>query len=171
MPMRYAERGGSRTTGRSSRVTTLPRMSARWATFDCYGTLVDWNGGIERELARLFGRERSGRLLDRYHELEPEVEADGSLSYRDVLASRATEGLVVKVRDLVAGKEALERAGFAVNPTSDSLTVHTDPKDAERVSMVLGREGLWVSELRAVEADLEKVFLELTTTIEGKGAS
>src|SRR5438034_1337215 len=25
----------------------------RWATFDCYGTLIDWNGGIRRELARL----------------------------------------------------------------------------------------------------------------------
>ena len=24
----------------------------RWATFDCYGTLIDWNGGIRRELAR-----------------------------------------------------------------------------------------------------------------------
>ena len=90
---------------------------------------------------------------------------------RDVLASRAAEGLVVKVRDLPAGVTALERAGFTVTAASDSLTVHTDPKDAERVSMALGREGLWVSELRAVEADLEKVFLELTTTVEDEGAS
>jgi 2-haloacid dehalogenase len=29
---------------------------ARWATFDCYGTLIDWNGGIRAELVRLFGR-------------------------------------------------------------------------------------------------------------------
>ena len=71
----------------------------------------------------------------------------------------------------VAATFFFEGEGFAVTSASDSLTVHTDPKDAERVSMVLGREGLWVSELRAVEADLEKVFLELTTTIEGKGAS
>ena len=27
----------------------------RWATFDCYGTLIDWNGGIRRELAGVFG--------------------------------------------------------------------------------------------------------------------
>ena len=27
----------------------------RWATFDCYGTLIDWNGGIGRQLERLFG--------------------------------------------------------------------------------------------------------------------
>jgi len=57
----------------------------RWATFDCYGTLIDWNGGIRRELARVFGEERADELLHRYHELEPELEADGELSYREVM--------------------------------------------------------------------------------------
>ena len=57
----------------------------RWATFDCYGTLIDWNGGIRRELARVFGEERADELLHRYHQLEPELEADGKRSYRDVL--------------------------------------------------------------------------------------
>jgi len=57
----------------------------RWATFDCYGTLIDWNGGIRAELARVFGEDRADELLDRYHELEPQLEADGKRSYRDVL--------------------------------------------------------------------------------------
>jgi 2-haloacid dehalogenase len=57
----------------------------RWATFDCYGTLIDWNGGIHRELARVFGEEHADALLERYHELEPALEADGRLSYRQVL--------------------------------------------------------------------------------------
>ena len=57
----------------------------RWATFDCYGTLIDWNGGIRRELARVFTDERADVLLARYHELEPELQADGELSYREVL--------------------------------------------------------------------------------------
>ena len=57
----------------------------RWATFDCYGTLIDWNGGIRGELARVFGEDRADELLDRYHELEPHLEADGKRSYRDVL--------------------------------------------------------------------------------------
>ena len=57
----------------------------RWATFDCYGTLIDWNGGIRGELARVFGEDRADELLDRYHELEPQLEADGKRSYRDVL--------------------------------------------------------------------------------------
>jgi 2-haloacid dehalogenase len=58
----------------------------RWATFDCYGTLVDWNGGIRAELEELFGVRRADELLIRYHELEPKIQAakPGS-SYREVL--------------------------------------------------------------------------------------
>jgi 2-haloacid dehalogenase len=59
----------------------------RWASFDCYGTLVDWNGGIGRELERLFGAPRTGELLRTYHELEPEIQReDPSRSYREVMA-------------------------------------------------------------------------------------
>jgi 2-haloacid dehalogenase len=61
-------------------------VTARWATFDCYGTLVDWNAGIGGELARLFGAGERGQLLARYHELEPELQRDGSLPYREVMA-------------------------------------------------------------------------------------
>ena len=48
----------------------------RWATFDCYGTLIDWNGGVRAELARVFGDERADALLERYHEVEPEIQRD-----------------------------------------------------------------------------------------------
>jgi 2-haloacid dehalogenase len=72
-------------------------VSTRWATFDCYGTLVDWNGGIEAELGRLFGEEHRTRLLARYHELEPELQRDGALSYRAVLA-HALESLAAEER-------------------------------------------------------------------------
>jgi 2-haloacid dehalogenase len=50
----------------------------RWATFDCYGTLVDWNAGIRSVVG--------DAVLPRYHELEPQVQAeDPSRSYREVL--------------------------------------------------------------------------------------
>jgi 2-haloacid dehalogenase len=59
----------------------------RWATFDCYGTLIDWNGGIGRELERLFGAARGGEPLHAYHELEPQIQReDPSRSYREVMA-------------------------------------------------------------------------------------
>jgi 2-haloacid dehalogenase len=59
----------------------------RWATFDCYGTLVDWNGGIRAALARLWPDAGAGVLLARYHEAEPAVQAESPAStYRDVMA-------------------------------------------------------------------------------------
>ena len=61
-------------------------MAERWATFDCYGTIVDWNAGIRGELEKLFGVERADRLLAQYHELEPEIQAaNPGHSYREVL--------------------------------------------------------------------------------------
>ena len=59
----------------------------RWATFDCYGTLIDWNRGIRRGLAGVFGAEHADELLVRYHELEPVIErAEPTLPYREVMA-------------------------------------------------------------------------------------
>ena len=66
-------------------------VDERWATFDCYGTLIDWNGGIRRELARVFGEERAGAQLARYHEIEPALEAGGERSYRDVMTETMRE--------------------------------------------------------------------------------
>ena len=57
----------------------------RWATFDCYGTLVDWNRGISAQLARLWADADGAALLERYHEIEPRVELEGALPYREVL--------------------------------------------------------------------------------------
>jgi 2-haloacid dehalogenase len=57
----------------------------RWASFDCYGTLIDWDGGVRAELARVFGEEAADRQLERYHAVEPDLQLNGTLSYRDVL--------------------------------------------------------------------------------------
>ena len=58
---------------------------SRWATFDCYGTLIDWNAGIAGVLERLYGAEQAPGLLRRYHELEPEVQGESYRSYAEVL--------------------------------------------------------------------------------------
>src|SRR6185436_18106142 len=60
-------------------------MSDRWVTFDCYGTLIDWNAGLRRVLGVAFGEERADAQLRRYHEVEPELQADGRRHYRAVL--------------------------------------------------------------------------------------
>ena len=57
----------------------------RWATFDCYGTLIDWNGGMLRALEPVAG-DRAEALLGAYHAFELQVEAASPhRRYRDVL--------------------------------------------------------------------------------------
>jgi 2-haloacid dehalogenase len=68
----------------------------RWATFDCYGTLIDWNSGISAVLERLWGVEQAPKLLDRYHELEPEIQAEQYRSYGEVM-TLALEALAREV--------------------------------------------------------------------------
>jgi 2-haloacid dehalogenase len=63
----------------------------RWATFDCYGTLIDWNAGIGARLERLLSGTRA-ELLARYHEVEPRVQAARpGASYREVMAAVLAE--------------------------------------------------------------------------------
>jgi 2-haloalkanoic acid dehalogenase type II len=62
-------------------------------TFDCYGTLIDWENGIGDaflELARRQGWETTRRaILTAYHQVEPVVEGEGYRTYREVLAETA----------------------------------------------------------------------------------
>ena len=69
----------------------------RWATFDCYGTLIDWNGGIRAELARLWPAADADELLRRYHEVE---RAEPGLTYRDVMRR-----VLGRLGDVPAGDE------------------------------------------------------------------
>jgi 2-haloacid dehalogenase len=61
-------------------------MSDRWATFDCYGTLVDWMGGIRSQLAGLWPDADADALLTLYHQIEPAVQAGRGIPYREVMA-------------------------------------------------------------------------------------
>ncbi|MEX2103285.1 MAG: haloacid dehalogenase type II, partial [Gaiellaceae bacterium] len=86
---------------------------SRWATFDCYGTLIDWMGGIRSALAEVWPDEDADRLLARYHELEPEVQAaDPTLPYREVMRAvlvriAEDEGLGLAEREQYALAESL----------------------------------------------------------------
>jgi 2-haloacid dehalogenase len=69
-----------------------PAEGARWATFDCYGTLVNWRAGIRAELERLFGAEQGEPLLERYHEIELRVQLEQpDARYRAVMATVLAE--------------------------------------------------------------------------------
>jgi len=84
--------------GESTRFTHL--------TFDCYGTLIDWRAGIERELVRVLGDVKlSGqRLLSAYVEAEKKQES-AYKKYRDVLRETVVSmsgALGVEVSDTAA---------------------------------------------------------------------
>ncbi|HZD79150.1 MAG TPA: HAD-IA family hydrolase [Actinomycetota bacterium] len=87
-------------------------MSERWATFDCYGTLIDWLGGIRMTLSELFPEHDAELLLGAYHEIEPEVQRGRSISYRQVLSETLErlahrEGLELAADDRAALAESL----------------------------------------------------------------
>jgi 2-haloacid dehalogenase len=61
----------------------VDRVAERYATFDCYGTLIDWNSGLRAALG-------SDELLARYHEVEPEVQRESpGMPYRQVMGEAA----------------------------------------------------------------------------------
>jgi 2-haloacid dehalogenase len=108
----------------------MQTLMERWATFDCYGTLIDWNGGIGRELERLFGTDRTGELLRVYHELEPQVQREEpTRAYRDVLTvtlARLTdrEGIELAVGD----EDALARSLPAWQPFPETRAALEDAR-------------------------------------------
>ncbi|HEX7276645.1 MAG TPA: HAD family hydrolase [Acidimicrobiales bacterium] len=84
----------------------------RWASFDCYGTLIDWNGGISAVLTRLWPAADGPALLDVFHAIEPVVQRDGGLRYRTVLerslrALAAARGLPLTDEDATALADSL----------------------------------------------------------------
>jgi 2-haloacid dehalogenase len=87
-------------------------LADRWATFDCYGTLIDWNRGIGDALVSLWPDGDRQALLARYHEIEPRVQLQGALPYREVMR----QALV-----LLAGDEDLPLAEEDEDALADFL--------------------------------------------------
>jgi ABC-2 type transport system ATP-binding protein len=79
-----------------------------------------------------------------------------------VLSSAHGVGLLVRVGDLERGRAVLTAAGIQATPDGEMLRVALPPEEAATVTKALAAEGLYLTELRADEADLETVFLELT---------
>ncbi len=86
-------------------------MADKWLTFDCYGTVADWNTCMGGALQAIAGADAS-RLLTAYHQAELEIEAGpGWRPYREVLIeglARAAERERVALPD--GSEEAFVRA-------------------------------------------------------------
>jgi len=84
-------------------------------TFDCYGTLIDWETGIARGLRAALGdgvQASDDGLLELYGRHEAELEAGPYITYREVLA-RACAG-VGRAYGIDASEDAARRFARAV---------------------------------------------------------
>jgi ABC-2 type transport system ATP-binding protein len=88
------------------------------------------------------------------------VVADGPVG--TVLASRATGDVRLQVADPMGAKAVLDAAGFTTTSLGDAWCVHGVDEPA-RITKVLADAGHYVSTLTPMTADLESVFLDLTT--------
>ena len=112
--------------------------SARFShlTFDCYGTLVDWRVGIERELARTLGSlQLSGqRLLAAYVEAEKSHESTYK-TYREVLRETVASmsgALGVTVTDTAAQEFAASVPSWPAFPDAAEFLRETGSKGFKR---------------------------------------
>lgn len=80
-------------------------MTDRWATFDCYGTLIDWMSGLESTMAWLWPGADRATLLRRYHEIEPGVQAGRGIPYREVMAETLARVAVAESLAIPDGME------------------------------------------------------------------
>ena len=77
-----------------------------WVTFDCYGTLIDWEGGVADALSPFLDPAPDRRTLAaRYIEIEAEVEHETYRPYRDVLAEASGRLMRALGRPLPPGRE------------------------------------------------------------------
>jgi len=92
--------------------------SVRLITFDCYGTLIDWETGMLAALRPMFAGNGhaidDGELLRHYGEVEAELEAGQYLPYRQILSRTIQEvgqrtGISVSAEDGALFAESLTR--------------------------------------------------------------
>jgi 2-haloacid dehalogenase len=127
----------------------------RWATFDCYGTLIDWNGGVRRELVRVFGEDRADEQLERYHDIEPALQADGTRTYRDVMTAA--------MRELGAPEEEAEGLARSLPSWEPFPEVHDALTDARSRGWKLAI--LSNTDADLLEASVERIGVPFDATV------
>lgn len=127
-------------------------MGDRWATFDCYGTLIDWMSGIRDTLSELWPERDTELLLGAYHEIEPEVQRGRSIPYRQVL----TEGL-----ERLAHREGLELEDDDRAALADSLPTWPPFREVPSSLAALRERGWKLAVLSNTDPDLLDASLSL----------
>jgi len=124
----------------------------RWATFDCYGTLIDWMGGIRMVLSDLWPEHDAELLLSAYHQIEPEVQHGRGVAYRQVLA----ESL-----ERVAHREGLELQDDDREALGDSLPAWPPFREVPSALQEVRRRGWKIGILSNTDPDFLEASFQL----------
>jgi ABC-2 type transport system ATP-binding protein len=89
----------------------------------------------------------------------------------EVLAASRGRGLVLRAGDPEVAVTALRDAGIVASPDGDAVRVDLPADAAPSVTRALAERGIYLSELRPAEVDLETVFLDLTAEPGGASSS
>jgi 2-haloacid dehalogenase len=101
--------------------------SIRLITFDCYGTLIDWESGMLAALRPMFSRAGrtpgDAKLLELYGEIEAEIESGPYLPYRQVLVQAALQ-MGQRLGVEITKQQSVEFAGSLTRwePFPDTVT-------------------------------------------------
>jgi 2-haloacid dehalogenase len=91
----------------------------RWMTFDCYGTLLDWQTAFRRILEPVAGG-RIDALVSAFHEVEPEVQRDlPTALYKDILREGVTRAAARAGTEL--DRELLVDGWHTIEPFPDTV--------------------------------------------------
>jgi 2-haloacid dehalogenase len=132
-------------------------------TFDCYGTLIDWEAGLAQAFAPVLAAHGATApaddLLERYARHEARTEAGPYLSYRDVVA----EGLRGTAAELGFEPTAAELAAFGAAvadwpPFADSAAALARLRERFRLGVITNcDDDLFAASARRLETEFDWV--------------
>lgn len=138
-----------------------------WLTFDCYGTLIDWETGLLRALRPVLGRHgialTDDEVLELYGELEFAIESGPYRRYREVLeevVARMAERLGFTAS--LAERHSLPDSLPSWPPFADSIEALRRLKARYRLAIISNIDG----DLLAASMHLLQVPFEAAITAE-----
>ena len=135
-----------------------------WITFDCYGTLIDWESGICDAVSEVIGRhgvhKSNSELLTLFSKIEPKIQgAPGYLKYREVLR---------RVMDNIGTESGLRLSDDELSSLPESMVSwRVFPDTCQALNILKTRyklavisnvdDDLFVSTVKALNVDLDLV--------------
>ena len=132
-------------------------------TFDCYGTLIDWESGILRSIRRVLeAHDRhapSKEILVRFARLESDVQAGPYLPYREIL-SEVDEGFgrELDFRPSREERSALAESVAAWSPFGDTVPALNALRSRYRLAVISNvDDDLFAGSARQLGVDFDQV--------------